>query len=406
MSGSRIVSGFLSATLAIAALSSHAAAQSATDAVRIGVLTDYSGPFSALSGAGSVVAARMAVEDYGGKVLGKPIEIVEAEHGNKADVASEIARKWFDVDGVSMIADLANSSIALAVQHLARERKKITITSASGTSALTGKACSPTGFQWTWDTYSVAVSTGKAVMQQGGKSWYIIAADYAFGHGMADDLTALVRANGGSIAGTVFHPLNTADFSSFIVHAQTSGADVVALANGGGDTINSIKQSAEFGVTGGKQKLVGLAIFITDVHAMGLANAHGLLLTTGFYWDRTPESRAWSKRFFERHRAMPTMAQAGVYSSVIHYLKAINASGGSDAETVAQKMRDMPVEDFFAEHGTVRADGRMVHDMYLAQVKTPQESHGPWDYYNILRTIPGEESVRPLAESDCPLVRK
>jgi branched-chain amino acid transport system substrate-binding protein len=310
------------------------------------------------------------------------------------------------VDGVGMIADLANSSIALAVQHLARERKKITITSASGTSALTGKACSPTGFQWTWDTYSVAVSTGKAVMQQGGKSWYIIAADYAFGHGMADDLTALVRANGGSIAGTVFHPLNTADFSSFIVHAQASGADVVALANGGSDTINSIKQSAEFGVTGGKQKLVGLAIFITDVHAMGLANAHGLLLTTGFYWDRTPETRAWSKRFFERHRAMPTMAQAGVYSSVIHYLKAINASGSSDAEIVAQKMRDMPVEDFFAGHGTVRADGRMVHDMYLAQVKTPQESHGPWDYYNILRTIPGEESVRPLAESDCPLIRK
>jgi branched-chain amino acid transport system substrate-binding protein len=406
MSERNILSRLLSAALAIAALSSHAAAQGAGDAVRIGVLTDYSGPFSALSGPGSVVAARMAVEDYGGKVLGKPIEIVEAEHGNKADVASEIARKWFDVDGVGMIADLANSSIALAVQHLARERKKITITSASGTSALTGKACSPTGFQWTWDTYSVAVSTGKAVMQQGGKSWYIIAADYAFGHGMADDLTALVRANGGSIAGTVFHPLNTADFSSFIVHAQASGADVVALANGGSDTINSIKQSAEFGVTGGKQKLVGLAIFITDVHAMGLANAHGLLLTTGFYWDRTPETRAWSKRFFERHRAMPTMAQAGVYSSVIHYLKAINASGSSDAEIVAQKMRDMPVEDFFAGHGTVRADGRMVHDMYLAQVKTPQESHGPWDYYNILRTIPGEESVRPLAESDCPLIRK
>jgi branched-chain amino acid transport system substrate-binding protein len=406
MSERNILSRLLSAALAIAALSSHAAAQGAGDAVRIGVLTDYSGPFSALSGPGSVVAARMAVEDYGGKVLGKPIEIVEAEHGNKADVASEIARKWFDVDGVGMIADLANSSIALAVQHLARERKKITITSASGTSALTGKACSPTGFQWTWDTYSVAVSTGKAVMQQGGKSWYIIAADYAFGHGMADDLTALVRANGGSIAGTVFHPLNTADFSSFIVHAQASGADVVALANGGSDTINSIKQSAEFGVTGGKQKLVGLAIFITDVHAMGLANAHGLLLTTGFYWDRTPETRAWSKRFFERHRAMPTMAQAGVYSSVIHYLKAINASGSSDAEIVAQKMRDMPVEDFFAGHGTVRADGRMVHDMYLAQVKTPQESHGPWDYYNILRTIPGGESVRPLAESDCPLIRK
>ena len=406
MSDRSLLPALFSVALAITALPADATAQSASDAVRIGVLTDQSGTFSALSGAGSVIAARMAAEDYGGKALGKRIEILEAEHGNKADVASAIARKWFDVDGVGMIADLANSSVALAVQHLARERNKITMTSASGTSALTGKACSPTGFQWTWDTYSVAVSTGKAVIQQGGKSWYILAADYAFGHGMADDLSALVRANGGSIVGSVFHPLNTADFSSFILRAQSSGADVVALANGGTDTVNSIKQSAEFGLTSGKQKLVGLAIFITDVHAMGLASAHGLLLTTGFYWDRTPESRAWSKRFFERHRAMPTMAQAGVYSSVIHYLKAVDAARTTDAEIVAQKIRDMPVEDFFAEHGAVRADGRMVHDMYLAQVKTPQESRGPWDYYNILRTIPGGESVRPLAESDCPLVRK
>jgi branched-chain amino acid transport system substrate-binding protein len=401
-----LLPALLCAGLAVAALPPGAAAQISGDVVRIGLLTDYSGPFSALSGPGGVIAARMAVEDFGGKVAGKPVEIIEADHGNKADTASAIARKWFDVDGVDMIADLPNSSIALAVQEIARERKKLTITSASGTSALTGKACSPTGFQWTWDTYSVAVSTGKAVVQQGGKNWFIVAADYAFGHGMADDLSTLVKANGGSIAGTIFHPLNTADFSSFLLQAQSSGADVVALANGGTDTVNSIKQAGEFGLTGGKQKLVGLAIFITDVHAMGLANAHGLLLTTGFYWDRTPETRAWSKRFFERHHAMPTMAQAGVYSSVIHYLKAIESSRTDDAEIVARKMRDTPVEDFFAEDGTLRADGRLVHDMYLAQVKAPADSHQPWDYYNILRTIPGEEAVRPLAESDCPLVKK
>jgi branched-chain amino acid transport system substrate-binding protein len=411
MNTRRLLPALLSAALALAALPQGAPAQTSgaqisDDVVRIGVLTDYSGPFAALSGPGGVIAVRMAVEDFGGKVAGKPIEVIEADHGNKADTASAIARKWFDVDGVDMIADLPNSSIALAVQELARERKKMTIISASGTSALTGKSCSPTGFQWTWDTYSVAVSTGKAVVQQGGKNWFIVAADYAFGHGMADDLATLVKANGGSIAGTIFHPLNTADFSSFLLQAQSSGADVVALANGGTDTVNSIKQAGEFGLTGGKQKLVGLAIFITDVHAMGLANAHGLLLTTGFYWDRTPETRAWSKRFFERHHAMPTMAQAGIYSGVIHYLKAIEATKTDNAEIVAQKMRDTPVQDFFAEHGKLRADGRLVHDIYLAQVKAPEESHQPWDYYNILRTIPGEESVRPLAESDCPLIKK
>jgi branched-chain amino acid transport system substrate-binding protein len=406
MRSRNFLSILLIAALSVVGLPHDAAAQVSDDIVRIGVLTDYSGPFSGLSGPGGVTAARMAIEDFGGKVLGKPIEIIEADHGNKPDIASALARKWFDIDHVDMIADLPNSSIALAVQDLAHERKKITITSASGTSALTAKACSPTGFQWTWDTYSVAVSTGKAVIQQGGKSWFIIAADYAFGRGMADDLGKLVRANGGTIAGTVFHPLNTADFSSFILQAQSSGAQVVALANGGTDTINSIKQAAEFGLARGKQDLVGLAIFITDVHAMGLDNAHGLLLTTGFYWDRTPESRAWSKRFFERHHAMPTMAQAGVYSGVTHYLKAIAASGTDDGEAVAKKMRETPVEDFFAEHGKLREDGRMVHDMYLAKVKSPQDSHYPWDYYTIVRTVPGEEAVRPLAESECPLVKR
>ena len=379
-------------------------AQISGGVVRVGVLTDQSGQFSSLSGPGGVIATRMAVQDFGGTVLGKKIEVVEADHGNKPDLAAGIARKWFDVDGVNMIADLPNSSVALAVQALAKERKQLTIVSASGTSALTGKACSPTGFQWTWDTYSVAASTGKAVVQRGGKNWYIIAADYAFGHGMAADLTKLVKDSGGTIAGTIFHPLNTADFSSFILQAQSSAAQIVALANGGTDTINSIKQAAEFGMGHGNQELVGLAIFITDVHAMGLTNARGLLLTTGFYWDRTPETRAWSKRFFERHRAMPTMAQAGIYSGVTHYLKAIAASGTDIPELVAKKMREMPVNDFFAENGKVREDGRMVHDMYLAQVKSPEESQYAWDYYKILRTVPGEESVRALSESDCPLI--
>ena len=401
MSDRSLLPALFSVALAITALPADATAQGAGDAVRIGVLTDQSGTFSALSGAGSVIAARMAAEDYGGKALGKRIEILEAEHGNKADVASAIARKWFDVDGVGMIADLANSSVALAVQHLARERNKITMTSASGTSALTGKACSPTGFQWTWDTYSVAVSTGKAVIQQGGKSWYILAADYAFGHGMAEDLSALVRANGGSILGSVFHPLNTADFSSFILRAQSSGADVVALANGGTDTVNSIKQSAEFGLTSGKQKLVGLAIFITDVHAMGLASAHGLLLTTGFYWDRTPEARAWSKRFFERMKKMPNMVQAGTYSSVMHYLRAVRAAGTDDTAAVMAKMKSTPINDFQMKNVRIREDGQVMRPSYSIQVKTPAESKGKFDFYKVGDEIPADQAFRPLAEGGC-----
>lgn len=392
------------AGLSLCLVAFNAVAQVSGDVVRIGVLTDQSGVFSSLSGPGGVTAVRMAVEEFGGTVLGKKIEVIEADHGNKPDTAATIARKWFDVDGVDMIADLPNSSVALAVQELARQRKLLTIVSAAGTGALTGKSCSPTSFQWTWDTYSVAASTGRAVVQQGGKSWFIIAADYAFGRGMADDLSKLVKANGGTIKGVVYHPLNTSDFSSFILQAQSSGAQIVALANGGTDTINSIKQSAEFGLTQGQQKIVGLAIFLTDVHAMGLESAQGLLLTTGFYWDRTPETRAWSKRFFERHGAMPTMAQAGIYSGVSHYLKAIAAAGTDNPEIVAKKMHEMPVHDFFAETGKVREDGRMVHDMYLAQVKSPKESKYPWDYYKILRVVPGEESVRSLKDSDCPLV--
>lgn len=393
----------LSVTLA---LTQHAVGQVSDNVVRIGLLTDYTGVFSALSGQGGVTAARMAVEDFGGTVLGKPIEIVQADHGNKPDTAAAIAKRWYDVEGVDMIADVPNSSVALAVQAVSRERQKIVIASGSGTAEFTGKSCTPTSFQWTWDTYSAAVATTKAVMQSGGESWYILAADYTFGRTMAADVSAQVKKAGGTVADVVRHPLNTLDFSSFIVQAQASKAKVVALANGGTDTVNAVKQFNEFGLRESGVKLVGMAVFITDVHGMGLENARGLVLTNGFYWDRTDETRAWSKRFFARHGAMPTMAQAGVYSAVMHYLKSIASSGTDDGVRVAAEIRAHPVADFFANGGRVREDGRLVHDMYLVEVKNPDEVKYPWDYYRVLRTIPGDEAVRPLAESECPLVKK
>jgi branched-chain amino acid transport system substrate-binding protein len=393
----------LSVTLA---LTQHAVGQVSDDVVRIGLLTDYTGVFSALSGQGGVTAARMAVEDFGGTVLGKPIEIVQADHGNKPDTAAAIAKRWYDVEGVDMIADVPNSSVALAVQAVARERQKIVIASGSGTAEFTGKSCTPTSFQWTWDTYSAAVATTKAVMQSGGESWYILAADYTFGRTMAADVSTQVKKAGGTVADVVRHPLNTLDFSSFIVQAQASKAKVVALANGGTDTVNAVKQFNEFGLRESGVKLVGMAVFITDVQGMGLENARGLILTNGFYWDRTDETRAWSKRFFARHNAMPTMAQAGVYSAVTHYLKSIASSGTDDGVRVAAEIRAHPVTDFFTNGGRVREDGRLVHDMYLVEVKNPDEVKYPWDYYRVLRTIPGEEAVRPLAESECPLVQK
>ena len=354
------------------ALTQHAIAQVSDDVVRIGLLTDYTGVFSALSGQGGVVAARMAVEDFGGTVLGKPIEIVQADHGNKPDTAAAIAKRWYDVEGVDMIADVPNSSVALAVQAIARERQKIVIASGAGTAEFTGKSCTPTSFQWTWDTYSAAVATTKAVMQSGGESWYILAADYTFGRTMAADVSAQVKKAGGTVADVVRHPLNTLDFSSFIVQAQASKAKVVALANGGTDTVNAVKQFNEFGLRESGVKLVGMAVFITDVHGMGLENARGLVLTNGFYWDRTDETRAWSKRFFARHNAMPTMAQAGVYSAVTHYLKSIASSGTDDGVRVAAEIRAHPVADFFANGGRVREDGRLVHDMYLGRSEEPQ----------------------------------
>ncbi len=384
---------------------SPARAQVSNDTIKIGVLTDQSGVFSSLAGPGSVVAARMAIEDFGKKAGGKTIELLDADHQNKADIGAQIARRWFDTDGVDMIIDVPNSSVVLAVQQLAREKNRVLIVSGAGTADLTNKACSPNGIHWTWDTYAAAVSTAKAIVAEGGKSWFFLTADYAFGHTMQADVSRVVRESGGTVVGGVQHPLNTADFSSFLMQAPGTKADVIALANGGSDTVNSLKQAQEFGLTR-NTKLAGLAIFLTDIHAIGLDVAQGLYLTTAFYWDRTDDSRAWSKRFFERHGAMPTMSQAGVYSAVTHYLKAIDTTGTDAAEKVIAQMKATPVNDFFAQNGHIRDDGRMVHDMYLAQVKTPAESKAPWDYYKILQTVAGEQAFRPLSQSECPLVAK
>ncbi|MGD9766047.1 MAG: ABC transporter substrate-binding protein [Pseudolabrys sp.] len=389
----------------VVGLATPAMAQVSNDTVKIGVLTDMTGNLSALSGKGSLVAAQMAVEDFGGKVLGKPIEVLSADHQNKADIGSQIANKWIDVDNVDMIVDAPNSSVALAVQAIAKQKNRVFIASAGGTAELTGKSCSPTGMQWTWDTYAAAVSTARAIVEEGGKSWFFLTADYAFGKAMEADVSRVVQKSGGTIAGQVRHPTNTSDFSSFLLQAQASKADVIALANGGSDTSNSLKQAQEFGLTK-TAKIAALAIFITDVHAVGPQQAQGLLLTTGFYWDRTDATRAWSQKFFARHGAMPTMSQAGVYSAVMHYLKAIDAAKTDGAMPVVAKMKATKVNDMFAENGVVREDGRMVHDMYLVQVKAPADVKKPWDYYKVLRTVKGDDAFRPLAESECPLVKK
>jgi branched-chain amino acid transport system substrate-binding protein len=373
--------------------------------VKVGILTDMSGPYSNVAGQGSVVAAKMAIEDFGGKVLGKPIELVTADHLNKPDVAASKAREWFDSDKVDMIADLVTSSVGLAVQLVATEKNKIVMNSGAATAELTNKNCSPNGVHWAYDTYALANGTGNAMMKEGNDSWFFITADYAFGHALESDVTNVVKANGGKVLGSARHPLGALDFSSFMISAQSSGAKVIGLANAGTDLINSIKQAHEFGLTN-KQQLASLLMFVTDVDSLGLDVAQGLYLTGGFYWDMNPETRAWSKRFFARHKRMPTMIQAGVYSSMMHYFKAIQAAGTDDAPTVMAKMRELPVNDMFAKNGKLRADGRMVHGMYLFQVKKPSESRYPWDYFKVIRTIPGDEAFRPLSKSECPLVRK
>jgi branched-chain amino acid transport system substrate-binding protein len=380
-----------------------ASAQISDDVVRIGVLNDQSGLYADLGGPGSVVAARMAVEDAGGKVLGKPVEIVFADHQNKADIGVAVARQWFEIGKVDMAIGFDNSSVALAVEQLAAEHNRIAIAGAVGSTAFTGKSCTPTEASWIYDSYALTTSLAKSIVAQGLDTWFFITVDYAFGHSLEADATSAVLAAGGKVVGSVRHPLNTADFGSYLLQAQASGAKVVALANGAGDMINAIKQANEFGLTK-TQTMVSLLVFISDVHSMELKAAQGLKLVTGFYWDRDEETRAWSKRFFERHGRMPTMVQASVYSAIRHYLDAIAAAGTDEAKAVMAKMREMPVNDFYAKNGRLREDGRLVHDMYFAQVKKPSESTRPWDYYTVLGVIPGDQAFRPLAEGGCPLV--
>jgi branched-chain amino acid transport system substrate-binding protein len=396
----------LISAFAIACTGATAAhAQVSDDVVRIGVLNDQSGLYADLGGPGSVVAARMAVEDAGGSVLGKPVEIVFADHQNKSDVGAAIARQWFDIGKVDMAIGFDHSAVALAVEQLAAERNKIAIAGAVGSTAFTGKSCTANEASWIYDSYALTTSLAKATVAEGRDTWFFITVDYAFGHSLEADATAAVQAAGGKVLGSVRHPLNTSDFSSYLLQAKASGAKVIAFANGGGDMVNAIKQANEFGLTK-NQTTVALLIFISDVHSMELQAAQGLKFVTAFYWDRNDETRAWSKRFFAKHGRMPTMPQAAVYSAIRHYLTAIAAAGTDEAKAVLARMRAMPVNDFYVTNGHLREDGRLVHDMYFAQVKTPSESTKPWDYYKILGTIPGDQAFRSLADGGCPLVAR
>jgi branched-chain amino acid transport system substrate-binding protein len=382
------------------------AQQAAATPIRIGVLTDMAGTFSDISGPGAVLAVKMAVEDFGGSVLGRPIEVLSADNQNKPDIGSAIARKWFDVDGVVMIQDLMNSAVALAVINLAAEKDRIAIVNGASSSVITNEKCTPNSIHYTWDTYSIAKATSQSVVKRGGDSWFYLTVDYAFGHALAHDSAEFVKEAGGRVLGEVRHPLNTQDFSSFLVQAMSSHAKVIGVANAGADAINTIKAVREFGVTSSGQQIAALSLNLNDTAALGLKQAQGLLFTEAFYWDMNEQTRAWSKRFFDRFGKMPTSTQAGDYSSTMHYLQAVKAAGTTEAKPVLAKMREMPINDFFATNGRIRADGRMVHDIYLMQVKAPAESKGPWDYYKLLATFPGDEAFLPLEKSSCPLVKR
>ncbi|KAA0076777.1 ABC transporter substrate-binding protein [Tardiphaga sp. P9-11] len=397
---------FLVCAAALTLWTSTASAQVSDDVVRIGVLTDLSSWGRDNSGPGSVEAAKMALEEFGPTVLGKPIEIISADHQMKSDVGIQIARNWFDAGKVDAVVDIPNSAIAIAVHNLAKDRNKIALLSGPGASTLTDELCSPNTVHFTYDTYALAKVTASAVVAGGGKSWFFITADYAFGNQLEQDATRFIKASGGTVLGSVRHPTNTADFSSFALQAQNSKAEVVAFANAGQDTDNSIKQSGEFGLVKGGQKLVGLLMFDTDVHAIGLDAAQGTYLTTASYWNMDDKTRAWSKKFFDRTKVMPTMIQTGVYGSVLHYLKAIKAAGTDDPAKVMAKMRELPIEDTFVHGGKLREDGRVIRDMYLARVKKPSESKEPWDYLDIIKTVKGDDAFRPVSESKCALLKK
>ena len=383
-----------------------AQAQISDGVVKIGVLTDLSGLYSDVAGNGAVIATKMAIDDFiANEKPSFKIEMVSADHQNKGDIAANKAREWFEKDKVDVATELVTTSVGLAVQKIAKEKNKIALISGAASTAITNENCNDVTVHWTYDTYAVANGTAKAVTQGGGKKWFFLTADYAFGHALEKDASDVVKANGGEVLGAVRHPFPGSDFSSFLLKAQSSGAQIIGLANAGGDTINSIKQAAEFGITP-KQSLAGLLMFVTDVHSLGLKNTQNMYLTEGFYWDLNEETRAWSKRFFALHKRMPTMVQAGQYSSTLHYLKAVKAINSDDTAKVMTQMKKTPVNDFFAKNGKIRDDGRMIHDMYLLQVKKPGESKTPWDYYNVKATIPAAEAFQPLSASRCPLIKK
>jgi len=393
---------------ALAALPYAARAQVSGNVIKIGVMNDMSSLYSDIAGAKSVAAARMAVADFGGTVLGKKIEIISADHQNKPDIGTGIVRKWIDEEGVDTVVDVPTSSVALAVQAVMREKNRVFLISGAASSDLTGKSCSPRSVHWTYDTYALAHGTGGALVKQGGDTWFFLTSDYAFGHALEKDTADAVKAAGGKVLGAVRHPFNGSDFSSFILQAQASKAKVIGLANAGGDTINAIKQASEFGVVAGGQRLAGLLVFLTDVHSLGLKTAQGLVITIPFYWDMNDETRAFSKKFLAQPESKgipPTFTVAGVYGEVTHYLKAVKAAGTDEAGAVMAKMREIPINDFMTKNGSLRIDGRVMRDMYLAQVKSPAESKYPFDYYKILATIPRDEAFRPLKDGGCDLVK-
>ncbi|BAT60477.1 leucine-, isoleucine-, valine-, threonine-, and alanine-binding protein precursor [Variibacter gotjawalensis] len=394
------------ASTVIAFASLEVAAQVSDDVVKIAVMADMSGPFADQQGPGDVVATKLAIEDFGGMVLGKPIEIVDGDMQNKTDVGLTLARRWYDLEKVDVILGLGSSAVGIAVQNVGREKNKITIATSAGTTELTGKACSPTGMHWVYDTYALANGTATAVTKAGGDSWYFVTADYAFGHSLEKDAGGVVQKLGGKVLGSAKAPLNTNDFSSFLLQAQASKAKVIGLANAGTDTINSMKQAREFGIMAAGQKMAGLLVSLTNIRALGLKDAQGLLFTEAYYWDQNDETRAFAKRFQAKHGKPPTMMQAGIYSAAVHYLKAVKEAGTDDTQKVLTAMRRLPVNDFMTKNGTIREDGRMMRDMYLLEAKRPDESSGEWDLMKVVARIPAEQAFRPLSDSECPLIQK
>jgi branched-chain amino acid transport system substrate-binding protein len=391
-------------TLAAALLPGAASAQQSSLPLKIGLIADFASVYSDIGGQGNVEAAKIAIDEFGGQMFGKPIELITADALNKADVAATLARKWYDAENVDMIIDMPTSATALAGMEMSKQFEKIMIVTDAASSDITGKSCSPYTAHWTYDTYGNAHTVGSAIVKQGGDSWYFITADYLFGHSIERDTGDVVRAAGGKVIGSAKHPLNTADFSSFLLQAQSSKAKIVGLANGGGDTINTIKQASEFGIVAGGQKLAGIVMFISDIHSLGLKMAQGLIITEAYYWDLNDRTRAFGKKFFDKMKRMPTMNQAATYSATLHYLNAVKAAGTRATKPVLAKMRETPVRDAFTDNGVLREDGRMVHSMFLLEVKKPEESKYPWDYYKVLAEVPGDQVFRPMKDGGCQYV--